>query len=173
MSDNESTPSERITRYRVLADGGDTTAQIRLAWEYAWGDELPRDFDAAVRLLRQAEQKELGLARYYVIKLKIQNNDPTFINEVPRHYEAGFGPAYYLLAKTKMRGKRSTWNFEEAKMYLQLAVQDNHLLSKFVLWRISNKNIWQWLITLPGAIRLLLTMLAAKARNVNDPRVLF
>jgi TPR repeat protein len=164
--------TDKVARYRALADEGDLTAQIRLAWEYAWGDKLLRDFKAAESLFRQAERKEPGLARYYITKLKLQTNDPTFVDEVPDHYVPGFGPAFYLVGKAKLYGWLGVPNLDEAKKYLQLAVEDHHLLAELVLWRISRKSIWRWLITMPHVIGLVVRHLSLAMKNENDPRVL-
>lgn len=165
-------PAEWSARYRALADGGDLTAQIRLAWEYAWGDKLLRDFDAAESLLRQAERKEPGLARYYLTKLKLHKNDPTFADEVPDHYVRSFGPAFYLVGKAKLYGRLCVANLDEAKKYLGLAVEDNHVLAELLLWSRTPKSTWRWLITIPHAVRLVVRHLALKRRDANDPRVL-
>src|SRR6202008_4601006 len=134
-----------------------------------WGDELLRDFNVAASLLRQAERKEPALARYYLTKLKLQNNDATFVDEVPDYYVPGFGPAFYLVGKAKADGRLCVRNLDEAKKYLQLALRDKHLLAELLLWRISPKSIWQRLITTPHAIRLFVRAIALKMRDANDP----
>ena len=172
MTADVNKPEDWLTEYRRLADGGDATAQIALAWEYGRGENVAKDMDAAVGLFRQAERKKRGLARFYLAKLKLLNQDPTFRNEIPDHYEPEFGPAFYLMGVARKRGILCEPNLDEAIRYFELGARDNHLVSKFFAWKLRNMSPLQRITTFPHAVCLSIKMVIIKFRNVNDMRIL-
>src|SRR5258708_2558455 len=93
-----------LRRWSQLADAGDPDAQIVLGWEHATGKIVEKDFDRATALFRAAELQKPAVARLYLAKAKILNNDETFSDEIRDDCDAGFGPALYVMGTVEERG---------------------------------------------------------------------
>jgi TPR repeat protein len=163
------TMSPKLETYRQRAKGGDPDAQISLAWEYFLGEEVPKDFTEAIRLLREAEQRKPEVARFYLAKAKLLEGDNSFADVNRNDCSYGFGPALYLMGAARDRTP-SAEDKHEALAYFERAAAADHLVAKYFVWRM-NSLVWR-LITLPYAICLVLRIAIAKFRNPHDVRVL-
>jgi TPR repeat protein len=86
-----------IEEYRQRAARGDAEALFELAWSHFRGDLVPKDFQTAIALLRQMEEKSPQLARFNIAKMKYLGGDASFQNDIRVDCDAGFGPALYLM----------------------------------------------------------------------------
>lgn len=154
-----------LNEWQDRADKGDPDAQISLAWEYAAGDRIEKNFEKAEALFRRAEMKKPELARFYLAKAKLLNKDLTFVNDIVEDCKAGFGPSLYIMgAAAKDRS--------EAIRYFKLAAQNGHLVSEGFVWRLEQKSFLNRLATLPDALRILKAIVLAKLRDPRDIRIL-
>lgn len=158
--------------WRQLADSGDPDALIVVAWEYVKGDLLEKDFDRAVTLFREAEKTRPELARFNLAKAKISVGNETFSKDIRQDCDAGFGPALYLMGAVEANGVFHDKDIDQAIHYFLRAAQSNHLVSEFFAWRLTTKNLAQWIRTSPRALLVFLKAFAIKLRSADDLRVL-
>lgn len=163
---------DRLAGWKQLAENGDPDAQIVMAWEYAKGKLVPKDFDRAVALFRAAEPARGRLARLALARAMIINRDHSFNEVIRQDCEAGFGPALYLMGVVALQGYFSERNVDQAVQYFSLAALDNHLPSKFYAWRNQRKSILEWLVTSPRFAGVALKVVFLSMRDPKDPRIL-
>ena len=166
-------PSDNsLARWKELADAGDPDAQIIVAWEYAKGKLVAKDFDRAVALFRAAEPAKGKVARFNLAKALMMNRDRSFKDVIRQDCDAGFGPALYLMGVAESKGLFYDRDVERAVQYFSAAARDRHLTSEYFAWRLTKKSIVCWLATLPYGLGLSLKVLAIYLRNPNDQRVI-
>ncbi|SRR6266540_5608757 len=163
---------DRLNEYQQRADAGDPDAQISLAWEYVSGEHVEKDLEKAVALLRTAESGSPRLAHFYLAKVKILGGDTTFVNELIRDCEAGFGPALYLMGVAAERGLVNGASKDDALRYFRLAAERGHLIAKFFAKRLEKKGTIEWLKSVPSQVGLFFEIFITKFRNPRDLSVL-
>jgi TPR repeat protein len=163
---------DQLSGWRRLADSGNPDAQIVMAWEYAKGKLVPKDFDRAIALFRAAEPARGRLARFNLAKAMILNGDPSFSDVIRQDCDGGFGPALYLMGVTEARGTFHERNVDKALHFFSLGAKDHHLLSACFAWRLQRKSFIGWLTSLPYGIGLGLRVTVLNFRDPNDLRIL-
>jgi hypothetical protein len=103
-----------LSQWQQLADCGDPDAQIVMAWNYANGKIVAKDFDRAVALFRAAEPAKGPLARFNLAKAMILNSDQSYDTVLRSDCDAGFGPALYLMGVVEERGIFHERNLDKA-----------------------------------------------------------
>jgi TPR repeat protein len=154
------------------AELGDGDAQLELAWEYMRAENVPKNPARAIALLKQLEATRPEFARFNLAKIKILEMDNTYVDDIFRDCEAGYGPALYLMGLQIAKGFPDLKCRSEALKYYQKAANAGHLPSEFLVWRLSKLGAVRRLVTSLAAIRVLWKIASIRSQDVDDVRIL-
>lgn len=163
--------SAELKAYEGMADRGDLSAQMYLAWEYFEGKSVPKNVNRAYELLNLAVQSGNQYARFYFGKMMWIMKDPAIFELMQPDVDTSYGPALYLMGLCEEFGTFGPSNLPLALRYYQRAGAAGHLISQARFLRQRHPTKVGRTIATIRMIPLLTRIFYLKFKKADDERV--
>jgi uncharacterized protein len=121
---------EALKRYRTLADGGSTTAQLFVGWMYHAGQGVKQDFDEARRWYQKAADAN-AMGQFYLGTLfRSEQQYQLAVEWLEKSASQGYPPALYRLGRMYDTGEGVPVDYDRAYSCFKRAAKMGHLLAQ-------------------------------------------
>lgn len=158
-----------VGHFLPLAERGDATAQLAVAWEYARGNYLPRDLDKAESWFRRASEDGAGeRAILQLINMLIRRR-PERVDDVYREKPWTLGAIDVAFAVHK---KNCGMPDVEVVSILERGRNKGNLLADLKLHAIRYRGIKRILHLIEG-LRILIKIIRIGMKDKEDYRIIY
>jgi uncharacterized protein len=161
---------DALKKYRVLAELGNITAQLRLGWMYHAGQGVERNLTEAQKWYEKAATTESPQAQFYLGTLyRAKGEYQQAFEWLKRSASQGYSPAMYFLGQLYCVGEGVELNRAKAFQYFEQAADKGHLFAQRNIAREMIKGR-RGIMRIPMGFILLVRVLCKGIKvTVTDP----
>jgi len=161
---------DALKKYRILAESGNITAQLRLGWMYHAGQGVERNLTEAQKWYEKAASTESAQAQFYLGALyRAKGEYQQAFELLKRSASQEYSPAMYFLGQLYCVGEGVELDRAKAFQYFEQAADKGHLFAQRNIAREMIKGR-HGIMRIPMGFLLLVRVLCKGIKvTVRDP----